>query len=54
MEKHIYKENERCGRLERFGAAVVGASMTGSALFVTLFKTYHNEKATVRQRRPQR
>ena len=54
MEKHIYKVNERCGRLERFGAAVVGASMTGNALLVSLFKTNHNEKTTVRQRRPQR
>ena len=44
MEKHICKKTERCGRLKRFEAAVVGASMTGSALFILLFKTYHNEK----------
>lgn len=42
MEKHIYKENERCSWLDQFEAAVVGASMTGYALFVSLFKTYHN------------
>ena len=45
MEKYIHKKNERCGRLERFGAAVVGASMTGNALFILLFKTYHNGKS---------
>ena len=42
--ENIIKEIKRCGRLERFGASVVGASMTGNALFVSLFKSYHNEK----------
>lgn len=42
--ENIIKKIKRCGRLERFGASVVGASMTGNALFVLLFKSYHNEK----------
>ena len=44
MTKQGYKINEQSGRLDRFGAAVVGASTSGFALFVSLFKSNHNEK----------
>ena len=44
MTKQVYKANEQCSRLDRFGAAVVGASTSGIALFVSLFKSNHNEK----------
>lgn len=46
MQSQVYKINERRSRLARLAAAVVGAAMTGDALFIHLLKSYHNEKST--------
>ena len=43
MTKQDYKINEQSGRLDRLGAAVVGASTSGFALFVSFIKSNHNE-----------
>lgn len=45
MQSQVYKLNERRSRLARLAAAVVGAAMTGDALFIHLLKSYHNEKS---------
>ena len=45
MQSQVYKLNERRSRLARLAAAVVGAAMTGDALFIPSSKTYHNEKS---------
>ena len=43
MQSQVYKSNERRSRSDRLAAAVVGAAMTGDALFIHLLKSYHNE-----------
>jgi len=45
MQSQVYKINERRSRLARLAAAVVGAAMTGDALYIYLLKSYHNEKS---------
>ena len=48
MQSQVYKINERRSRLARLAAAVVGAAMTGDALYIHLLKSYHNENKLFR------
>ena len=50
MTKHNYKRIEQRSGLEPLMGSVECPITSGVALFVSLFKTFHNEKTTNSQR----